>query len=257
MFDIPVWALIPAALVVVIVFARISGMVRYVGNNRVAIVEKLWSGSGSVRGGLIALSHEAGYQPEVLRGGFHFFVPFQYRLHSEPLVTIPQGQIGYVFSRDGAPLEPTQTLASNAATADFLDVRAFLTRGGQKGPQRTILREGTYAINLAQFVIISRDQIHGLMLERSDAQVFEQMAALIAERGGFDAVVIKDANDQIGIVTVHDGPALGTEQIIAAEVGTDQTDPATFHNSFQDPEKFIAAGGRRGRTPRTSRCRSC
>ena len=247
MFDIPVWALIPAALVVVIVFARISGMVRYVGNNRVAIVEKLWSGSGSVTGGLIALSHEAGYQPEVLRGGFHFFVPFQYRLHSEPLVTIPQGQIGYVFSRDGAPLEPTQTLASNAATADFLDVRTFLTRGGQKGPQRTILREGTYAINLAQFVIISRDQIHGLMMERSDAQVFEQMAGLIAERGGFDAVVIKDANDQIGIVTVHDGPALGTEQIIAAEVGTDQTDAGTFHNSFQDAEKFLAAGGRKGR----------
>lgn len=247
MFDIPVWADIAAALVVAIVFARVSGMVRYVGNNRVAIVEKLWSGSGSATGGLIALSHEAGYQPAVLRGGFHFFFPFQYRLHAEPMVTIPQGQIGYVFARDGAPLEPTQTLASNAATADFLDVRAFLTRGGQKGPQRTILREGTYAINLAQFVIISRDQIHGLMLERSDAHVFEQMSALIAERGGFDAVVIKDASDQIGIVTVHDGPALGAEQIIAPEAGTDQADPATFHNSFQDPEKFLAAGGRRGR----------
>jgi len=247
MFDIPVWAQIAAAMVVAIVFLRVSGMVRYVGNNRVAIVEKLWSGSGSVTGGLIALSHEAGYQPEVLRGGFHFFLPFQYRIHAEPLVTIPQGQIGYVFARDGVALEPTQTLASNAATADFLDVRAFLTRGGQKGPQRAILREGTYAINLAQFVIISRDQINGLMLERSDAQVFEQMSALIAERGGFDAVVIKDANDQIGIVTVHDGPALGAEQIIAAEVGTDQTNAATFHNSFQDPEKFIAAGGRRGR----------
>jgi uncharacterized membrane protein YqiK len=247
MFDIPVWADIAAALMVAIVFARVSGMVRYVGNNRVAIVEKLWSGSGSVTGGLIALSHEAGYQPEVLRGGFHFFLPFQYRLHSEPLVTIPQGQIGYVFARDGLPLEPTQTLASNAATADFLDVRAFLTHGGQKGPQRTILREGTYAINLAQFVIISRDQINGLMLERSDAQVFEQMSALIGQRGGFDAVVIKDANDQIGIVTVHDGPALGAEQIIAAEVGTDQAVAATFHNSFQDPEKFLAAGGRRGR----------
>jgi uncharacterized membrane protein YqiK len=247
MFDIPVWALIAAAIVAAVVFLRVSGMVRYVGNNRVAIVEKLWSGSGSVSGGLIALSHEAGYQPEVLRGGFHFFFPFQYRLHAEPLVTIPQGQIGYVFARDGAPLEPTQTLASNATTADFLDVRAFLTGGGQKGPQRTILREGTYAINLAQFVIISRDQINGLMLERSDVQVFEQMAALITTRGGFDAVVIKDANDQIGIVTVHDGPALGAEQIIAPEVGTDQANAATFHNSFQDPEKFLAAGGRRGR----------
>jgi hypothetical protein len=51
-------------------------------------------------------------------------LPFQYRIHSQSLVTIPQGQIGYIFARDGAPLGPTQTLASNAATADFLDVRA-------------------------------------------------------------------------------------------------------------------------------------
>jgi len=247
MFEIPGWVYVAAAIAVALIFLRVSGMVRYVGNNRVAIVEKLWSGSGSVTGGIIALQGEAGYQPEVLRGGFHFFFPFQYRLHAEPLVTIPQGQIGYVFARDGAPLEPTQTLASNAATADFLDVRAFLTRGGQKGPQRTILREGTYAINLAQFVIISRDQINGLMLEGSDTQVFDQMAALITARGGFDAVVIKDANDQIGVVTVHDGPALGAEQIIAPEVGTDQADTARFHNSFQDPERFLAAGGRRGR----------
>ena len=247
MYSLPLWVVIVAIVVAVIVFVRLSGMVRYVGNNRVVVVEKLWSSSGSVRGGLIALAGEAGYQPEVLRGGFHFFGPFQYRLHPEPLVTIPQGQIGYVFSRDGAPLGPTQTLASNAVTADFLDVRSFLTQGGQKGPQRTILREGTYAINLAQFVIITRDQIHGLMLERSDGQVFDQMSALIAARSGFDAVVIKDANDQIGIVTVHDGPALGAEQIIAPETGTDQSDPATFHNSFQDPEKFLSAGGCRGR----------
>lgn len=80
------------------------------------------------------------------------------RVHAQPLVTIPQGQAGYVFARDGAPLGPTQTLASNAMTADFLEVRAFLSGGGQKGPQRTILREGTYAINLVQFVIVTRDQ---------------------------------------------------------------------------------------------------
>ena len=85
-------------------------MVRYVGNNRVAVVEKYWSGKGSVPGGFIALAGEAGFQPEVLRGGFHFFFPFQYRIHSQPLVTIPQGQVGYVFARDGAPLEPTRPL---------------------------------------------------------------------------------------------------------------------------------------------------
>src|SRR5438105_6343663 len=155
--------------VVVVFLFVISRCVRYVGNNRVAIVEKLWSRNGSITSGLIALGGEAGYQPAVLRGGYHFFMPFQYRVHTQPLVTIPQGQIGYVFARDGAPLGPTQTLASNARTADFLDVRRFLTDGGQKGPQRTILREGTYAINLAQFVIITREHIHGLMLEANDA----------------------------------------------------------------------------------------
>lgn len=224
-----------------------SRCVRYVGNNRVAIVEKLWSGAGSINDGLIALREEAGFQPEVLRGGYHFFFPFQYRVHSQSLVTIPQGQIGYVFARDGAPLAPTQTLASNAATADFLDVRAFLSKGGQKGPQRTILREGTYAINTAQFVIITRDQIYGLMLNANDGELFGQMQTVIAGRGGFEAVVIKDSSDQIGIVTVHDGPALNADHIIAPEVGTQQSEAAHFHNSFQDPEKFIAAGGRRGR----------
>ena len=235
------------AVVAALALVYLSGMIRYVGNNRVAVVEKLWSGKGSVEGGLIALNGEAGFQPDVLRGGFHFFFPFQYRVHSQPMVTIPQGQVGYVFARDGQPLSPTQTLASNLTARDFLDTRGFLAAGGQKGPQRAILREGTYAINLAQFVVITRERIYGKMLEASDATLFTEMANVIMGRDGFDAVVIKDADDVIGVVTVHDGPALPADQIIAPSVGSDQDDVATFHNSFQDPEKFIAAGGCRGR----------
>jgi uncharacterized membrane protein YqiK len=81
-------------IVLAIVFVRVAGVIRYISNNNIAIVEKLWSFRGSVEGGLIALDKEAGYQPQVLRGGFHFFFPFQYRLHKVALVTIPQGQIG-------------------------------------------------------------------------------------------------------------------------------------------------------------------
>jgi len=234
-----------AALLLVLLI--VSRCIRYVGNNRVAIVEKLWSPAGSISGGLIALAGEAGYQPDVLRGGYHFFVPFQYRIHVQPLVTIPQGQIGYVFARDGLPLGPTQTLASNVRTADFLNVRSFLNDGGQKGPQRAILREGTYAINTAQFVVLTQERIYGLQLEIADDNLFVEMQNIIAQRGGFEAVVLKDADDLIGVVTVHDGPALTADQIIAPQVGIDQDNVATFHNSFQDPEKFIAAGGRRGR----------
>jgi uncharacterized membrane protein YqiK len=67
---------------------------------------------------------EAGFQPDLLRGGWHFLTPFQYRIHKMPMITIPQGKIGYVFARDGHDLPPTQTLASNAKGADFQDVRS-------------------------------------------------------------------------------------------------------------------------------------
>ncbi|MEI9904329.1 MAG: hypothetical protein WDN06_10380 [Asticcacaulis sp.] len=241
------WAALVAGTVLLVVAIAASGMIRYVGNNHAAIVEKLWSAKGSVTSGLIALKGEAGFQPRVLRGGYHFFFPFQFRLHVQPLVTIPQGQVGYVFARDGIALEATQTLARNVEATDYEDARHFLEAGGQKGPQRKILREGTYAINLAQFVIIAHDQIYGIKLDQNDGALFEEMSTIIANRDGFAAVVIKDADDAIGVVTVHDGPSLPPEQIIAPTVGNDPADGATFHNNFQDPEAFLAAGGRRGR----------
>jgi uncharacterized membrane protein YqiK len=234
-------------LIVLLVLFLGSGMVRYIGNSRVAVVEKLWSPSGSIKAGIIALKGEAGFQPDVLRGGLHFFVPFQFRLHVHSLVTIPQGRVGYVFARGGEPLSADQTLAGNPADTDFQDTRRFLESGGQKGPQRKILREGSYAINLAQFVVVTKDQTFALRLDGADAALLDQMAEVIEARGGFEPVVIKDADDQIGVVTVHDGPGLASGDIIAPTVGVDPADHATFHNSFQDPEKFLAAGGRKGR----------
>jgi uncharacterized membrane protein YqiK len=224
---------------------------RYIPNDRVGIVEKLWSPSGSVTHGIIALNGEAGFQPELLRGGWHVMMPFQYRLHQMPLVTIPNGKIGYVFARDGQPLPPTQTLAGNVTANDFQDVAAFLRSGGQRGPQRKILREGTYAINTAQFVVITNDRVYFLALDAADGDTFKRMAALIAERSGFEPVVIKDAEDSIGVVTVHDGASLPDGQIIAPTVGDDSKTPALYHNNFQDPEKFLQAGGLRGRQLQT------
>src|SRR4029450_8585978 len=102
---------------------------RYIPNDRVGIVEKLWSPRGSVTRGVIALNGEAGFQPDLLRGGWHVLMPFQYRLHKMPLVTIPQGKIGYLFARDGSPLPPTQTLASNVTANDFQEREGLLPRG--------------------------------------------------------------------------------------------------------------------------------
>src|SRR5262249_48880598 len=130
---------------------------------------------------------------------------------------------------------------------DFQEVTAFLRGGGQRGPQRMILREGTYAINLAQFVVITDNGVFCLPLEKSEASVLTRMAGRIDERGGFQPVVIKGKDDLIGVGTVHDGPSLAPGQIIAPTVGNDPAQTETYHNNFQDPEYFLAAGGQRGR----------
>ena len=237
---------VAAGIFMFVTLIGFSGAIRYIPNDRIGILEKKWSARGSIRSGFMALGGEAGFQPDVLRGGTHLLTPFQYRVHRAPLVTIPQGQIGYVFARDGIALSPTQTLASNEVAGDVQDVRAFLAAGGQKGPQRKILREGTYAINLAQFIVLTRDRTYKIDMAQSDTAMFETMTSELSLRDGFEPIVLDSRLDFIGIVTVHDGPALREGEIIAPSVGMAAEDPH-FHNSFQDPEAFLSAGGYRGR----------
>jgi len=235
-------------LLLLAIFVRIAGVVRYIPNDRLGVVEKLWSLQGSVRSGLLALGGEAGFKADLLRGGFHFFTPFQYRVHIRPMVSVTQGKIGYVFARDGQDLSSSQTLASNAAVSDFCDVRAFLAGGGQKGPQRKLLREGTHIINPALFVVMTEEATFALALDEQERAYFENMRALLDERGAFRPVVInvsgeEHASDRLAVVTVQDGPALQRDELLAPDVGDS-------HLSFQEPEAFLAAGGRRGRQER-------
>src|SRR5512141_3471382 len=218
-----------AALVLVLVV--LSG-IRVIPNTRIGIVEKRFSPKGSVKSGFIALNGEAGFQPNVLRGGVHYLPPIQYVVHTAPLVTIPQGKIGYIFARDGKLLDSTQTLASNADVSDFQDVERLLKNGGQRGPQRRVLREGTYAINLVQFIVLTDGRVYSLPLSREDMDVIQKMATVIAERNGFLPVIIKDTDDKIGIATVHDGPSLAQGEIIAPVVGDNSKDSETYHNKF-------------------------
>ncbi|CAB3742295.1 hypothetical protein LMG24238_06861 [Paraburkholderia sediminicola] len=226
----------------------VAGVIRYIPNDRIGVVEKLWSTSGSVQAGLLALHGEAGFQPELRRGGFHFFTPFQYRVHIHLMVSVTQGKIGYVFARDGIDLPAGQTLADNSRVADFRDVRAFLAGDGQKGPQRKVLREGTHIVNPALFVVMTEEATYSLSLDAQEKAYYGKMRDLLDERQAFTPVVIKEIagthdSDQLAIVTVQDGPGLPKDELLAPDVGD-------IHNSFQEPEKFLAAGGRRGRQER-------
>ncbi len=240
--------LILAGLVLlgIVVLILLSG-IRFIPNTRIGIVEKRFGLKGSLKSGFIALNGEAGFQPKVLRGGLHYLMPIQYVVRLVPLVTIPQGKMGYIFARDGKLLEPTQALATNETAFDFQDVDGFFKNGGQRGPQRRVLREGTFAINLVQFIVLTDERVYSMPLSREEMGVIQGMANVIAERGGFVPVIIKDTDDKIGIATVHDGPSLAQGEIIAPVVGDDPKNDATYHNKFQDPDKFLKAGGFRGR----------
>jgi uncharacterized membrane protein YqiK len=260
------------AVLAIVGLVAFSG-VRYIPNNKVGVVEKLWSNRGSVtEGRIVSLHGEAGLQVDVLRGGIHFgYWFFQYRVHLVRLVTVPQGKIAYVYARDGESLAPSQTLGRVVpACNDFQDARAFLVGErtsevdpaiGQRGRQRAILREGVYAINLGLFVVMAEDYVY--RLEASGRQELETLVGWQAELkaiGGFSPVVVggpvsyqdplnpghSAMVDGIGIVTVQDGPSLGPGEIIAPAVGVDRTDKH-FHNNYQDPEAFLRAGGYRGR----------
>ncbi len=241
--------------------------VRYIPHGRIGTVEKLWSNAGSLKdGAIIALHGEAGFQGEILRGGVHLnYFPWQYRIHKLPLVFVGEGQIGYVYARDGQPLPPTQTLGRTVDCNHFQDAQAFLANGGQRGRQRAILREGVFAINLALFVVITEDRVfEGSARDNKDTpyHVWQEQLAVI---GGFRPVVIGDAgkehglgqalekkgievqlpfNDTLGVVTVHDGHSIESGEIIAPEIPTNEE---RSHNYFQDPEMFLSLGGKRGK----------
>ncbi|MCO6046303.1 SPFH domain-containing protein [Aeoliella sp. ICT_H6.2] len=240
--------------------------VRYIPNDRVGIVEKLWSSKGYVdEGRIIAMHGEAGYQARLLRGGIHWgYWRWQYAVHKVRLVTVSEGKIAYVYARDGQPLPSSQTLGRVVECNDYQDATAFLTGEirGQRGRQRAILREGVYAINLAVFTVITESKVQTLdhLLDRNEMAAIHGWRDALADVNGFRPVVIGrgvqfvvegeegecQEVDSIGIVTVHDGPSLPPGEIIAPAVGTTATD-SHYHNNYQDPEAFLAAGGRRGR----------
>ena len=238
---IVVGALVALYLLIFVIFG-----LRVISSDQVAVVEKWWSFKGSLKDSIIALNGEAGYAPSLLRGGIHFKSALMYKIHKYPLITIPQGQIAYIFARDGKPLAPTQTLGAVVAEANnFQDVTGFLKNGGQRGPQRGILREGTYAINLAQFIVITAGEIKAIFNSSKGERVeLVSMQKTLLERNAFSPVIIMghggEASDNMGIVTVHDGPSLQDGEIIAPYVGEE-------HSSFQDPEKFLELNGSRGK----------
>jgi uncharacterized membrane protein YqiK len=190
---------------------RLFGIV-LVPDHAVGVVYKKFVLLGANRalpdGAIVALKGEAGLQADTLSPGVHYgYWPWQYDVKVQDFITIPSGKIGLVASRDGQSLREGRVLAKRVECDSFQNARKFLESGGQRGPQIAIIPPGTYRINTGLFDVTQ-------------------------------APVTDVPENKIGIVTTTDGAPLPTGDIAGAEVAA--------HNSFQDPELFIANGGHKG-----------
>jgi uncharacterized membrane protein YqiK len=159
-------------------------------------------------GCIVALNGEAGIQADTLAPGIHFgFYPWQYEIRIEKFVTIAEGRIGIVESRDGKSLSAGRVLARRVDCDSFQDARKFLANGGERGPQITIIPPGTYRINSGLFSVVQEP-----VLEIND--------------------------NMVGVVTTREGKALATGDIAGGEV--------PGHNMYQDAQAFIDNGGFKG-----------
>ncbi|MBK7351728.1 MAG: flotillin family protein [Gemmatimonadetes bacterium] len=206
------WWLVLLAVVVVFykVVLRLFGAVIIPGT-AIGVVRKRWVLLGSSRtlpdGKIIALHGEAGFQADTLAPGLHWgYWPWQYEISVVPFIDIPEGKLGVVDAKDGAPL--TKRVFGREVDCDaFQNARGFLLKGGQRGPQIAIIPPGTYRVNTALFSV-----------------------KLVP--------VLEIPEGKLGMVTTQDGSPLKTGEIAGREV--------PGHNTFQDGEAFVTSGGTKG-----------
>ena len=194
-----------------------------IGEREVGIVVKKFtlSGKGLPAGRLIALNGEAGLQADTLAPGWHWgHWPWQYAVKKESIIVVPQGQIAMIVAADGAQNPPERILGKIVECDNFQDARKFLVKGGEKGRQMGFLTAGSYRINTALFKVITaaNASTHGMSAEQLN--------------------VYSVKSDKVGIVTTLDGLPISPGEIAGAVI--------EGHDNFQNGQKFINGGGKRG-----------
>ncbi len=136
-----------------VIFAITSTSFVWVPDGKFGTVFKIYGGTSLQNGKIIATNGENGPQAGILAPGFHpaFLINVLNDVDTEtPQTHIPQGFVGMLSAKDGAPFRAGQAFADPFPTTlgyDMLDAETFLKNGGQRGPQLTVLTPGTYRLN--------------------------------------------------------------------------------------------------------------
>jgi hypothetical protein len=124
----------------------------YVAADQVGHLKRVYAFEELPPGHVVALPGQKGPQARVLGPGFHVipFVRVLYQFEEFPLVQVPEGYYGQVTAVDGQPMPAGMFMAPaipDDKLGDMLDAEVFLTKGGLRGPQETVLKPGSYRLN--------------------------------------------------------------------------------------------------------------
>jgi uncharacterized membrane protein YqiK len=163
---------------------------------------------------------QGGKQLAILKAGNYQINTALFEVRKAPIVKVLPGEIGLIIAQDGVPLSDERILGRVVECNNFQDAQAFITNGGQRGKQLSILRAGEYQINTDLFTIVTTANAteHGMKPE--------------------DLKLYKLQDDKLGIVTTLDGISLPEGEIAGSRI--------KGHQNFQSGQKFIDAGGYRG-----------
>lgn len=214
-FNIPTWGfgIIYGVLgILTLIFTKSLLGIVFIPEDKAGLITKKFVLFGANKnlpeGRIIATLGEAGYQAQMLPPGLHFWYwPWQYSIDKIGFTIIPEGKMGLIEAKDGAPLDSGHVTAKTVESNRFQDSVLFLNNGGQKGPQRAYLTPGTYRINTALFS--------------------EKTVPITEVQQG-----------KVGIVTIHDGTPLEKGEIAGKIIDG--------HGNFQNADSFINNGGNRG-----------
>lgn len=153
-------------------------------------------------GQVMARNGEQGLQADILMPGWHFgYIPFLHDVEQVAMIHIPNGKLGFVTAKDGAPLADGEVFARPWDSAqDMLTPLTFLARG-QCGPQSTLLTPRSYFYNPKLHMI---DLIDRLEVPAGTVAVITSMSGTGGvESGSAAATVINGvplvANGQRGV----------------------------------------------------------
>jgi SPFH domain / Band 7 family len=123
-----------------------------VSADKVGHLKRIYLSDDLPPGRIIALPGQKGPQAEVLGPGFHFrpLLNVLYDVEQYDIVQIPEGFYGQVTTLDGQPMPDGMFMAPvipDEKLSSMFNAETFLTQGGYRGPQETVLKPGAYRLN--------------------------------------------------------------------------------------------------------------